>query len=223
MINPLLFVPSVRKINAVRESWEALPYDKFIVRMMLEPRAYKTGRDFFLENKKYTHIVIAPDDMVVDYDSFMTLLREVDEYEFSNIAGIANLDESNFDVYSCKPLGTDPTSRNYGTYYMKETLPKNKVISVGFTGFACQFIERELVEKLSFKGGCNNEMGCMDLQFTRELESMRIPQLVHTGTFFPHYRMEQYDKVIAWKNRGHEPDEGYTVFFEGGRKCPSML
>ena len=222
MINPLIFVPSVREIPEVIESWEKIPFDKLIVRMMLEPRAYKLGRDYFLDND-YTHIVIAPDDMVIDYDSFMTLLYDVEEYQLSNLAGISNLDQSDIDVYSCKPLGTDPRSKEDGTYYTKKTIPDG-IIEVGFTGFACQFIERELVKKLSFTGGCNNGMGCMDLQFTNELKDIGISQFVETNTFFLHLRNTQYQKVRAWKNRGdHTDDEGYTVLIRKGEKCPELL
>lgn len=221
MINPLVFIPSVREIPEVIESWNKLPFDKYIVRMMLEPRAYKTGRDFFLESD-YTHIVIAPDDMVIDYQSFMTLVEDIEEYELSNLAGVANLDQSDMSVYSCKPLGTDPTSKQNGTYYDVKTLPDG-IIDVGFTGFACQFIERSLVQRLSFTGGCNNGMGCMDLQFTNEMVEMGISQFVETNTFFPHLRNMQYQKVRAWKNRGeHTDDEGYTVFVKGGEKCPDL-
>ncbi len=215
-VNPLIFIPSVREIPEVMDSWNKIPYDKFIVRMMLEPEAYKTGRDFFLDNKEYTHIVIAPDDMVLDYESFMVLKKSIEEYGMSNIAGLANIDESNPDVYSCKPLGMDPTSASKGTYYEKGNLPKETIFEVGFTGFACQWIDRTLAENLSFKGGCNEGQGCMDLQFTRECNKMNVSQLVNKNTYFYHMRKAQALKVRAWKNGEHPPGEGYVLFIRTG-------
>jgi hypothetical protein len=218
MINPLIFVPSVRNIPQVIEALNALPYDKFITRLMLEHDAYKTGRDFFLEHKEYTHIVICPDDLVINYDSFMELLRAVDDYKLTNLSGIANLDETNMNIFSCKPLGTDPTSKSAGTYYTRQTLPSELFIEVGFTGFACQFIERELVENLSFKGGCNVGRGCMDLQFTNELKEMGKPQIVYTDSFFEHLRLLQIKEVTAWKNKAHDKNEESTIFVKKGQK-----
>lgn len=213
MINPLIFVPSVRKIPMVIDSWKKIPHDKLIVRMMLEPRAYKNGRDYFLEHEEYTHIVIAPDDMVLDYDSFMTLKRDVEEYDLSNLAGIANLGQDDPDIYSCKPTGVPLGQNTKGSYYEKGMIP-NHIFEVGFTGFACQWIERELVEKLSFTGWCNGGMGCMDAQFSKELDEMGMLQLVHPDTYFPHLRNEQYNEVRAWKNRAHTDNEGYMLIFD---------
>lgn len=217
MINPLIFIPSIRKIPRVMESWNEIQYDKLLVRMMLEPKAYKTGRDFFLEHEEYTHIVIAPDDMVLDYDSFMTLKRDVEEYEFSNIAGIANLGQDDPDIYSCKPIGIPLDQQTKGSYYERDNTPDH-IFTVGFTGFACQFIERELVKKLSFTGWCNGGMGCMDAQFSKEINEMGLSQIVDPDTYFPHLRNEQYDEVRAWKNRGTEAHIGYTVYLTNGEK-----
>lgn len=215
IINPLVFIPSVRQIPRVMESWGDIPYDKFLVRMMLEPRAYKTGREFFIDHEEYTHIVIAPDDMVIDYDSFMRLKNDVIEYGFSNISGLANLGQNDPDIYSCKPVGVPLGQNTKGSYYEKHNLP-DSIFEVGFTGFACQWIERKLVEKLSFTGWCNGGKGCMDAQFSKELSDMGIPQLVDPDTYFPHLRNEQYDEVRAWKNAAHEPDEGWTEFIRYG-------
>lgn len=213
-LNPLVFAPSIRNIERVMDSWNDLPCDIFVARYMKEPKAYQTGRDYFLEHEQYSHIVICPDDMVVDYDSFMAIYRAVDEYDFSNLAGVANLDETNFDVYACKPLEYDPESKTAGSYYTSDTLPENEIIEVGFTGFTCQFIERDLVELLSFTGGCNKGHGCMDLQFTRELQSLNIPQLLHTGTFFPHLRNTQQDQVHLFKNSEHDPSKESTYLIK---------
>ncbi len=216
-MNPLIFIPSVREIPRVIESWNELPYDKYVVRMKLEAPAYQDGRDFFLSHSEYTHIVIAPDDMVVDYDSFMTLQRDVKEYRLTNVAGIANLGQDDPDVYSCKPIGVPFIQKTKGSYYDKNNIP-NELFTVGFTGFACQWLERELVEKLSFKGWCNNGQGCMDAQFSTEMNEMVNMQIVDPKTYFPHLRNEQYDEVKAWKAKGSEFHIGYTVHLTDGQK-----
>jgi len=216
-MNPLLFIPSVRQIPEVIDSWNKLNFDKLVVRMKLERAAYKTGRDFFLHMKRYTHIIICPDDLVIDYDSFMMLKRNVSKYNLSNLAGISNLDEGNMDTYCCKPLGVSLTAKSKGSYYEKKNIPK-EIFEVGFTGFTCQWLERSLVEKLSFTGGCNDGAGCMDSKFTEEMIDMGEIQLVQPNALFYHMRMAEYHQVRAWKNRGHEKNEGYNIFLNKDEK-----
>lgn len=214
-LNPLLFCPSVRNIGKVRKSWQDIPYDKYVVRYKLEDNAYSDGRDTFLDNKKYTHLVICPDDLVIDYDSFMILKRDVEEYDFNNIAGVANLDESQPDVYSCKAVGIDPTSKEKGSYLEKSHfIDIHEPCMVGFTGFACQWIERSLVEQLSFTGGCNNGKGCMDLQFTREMDKLGIGQIINPDAFFYHMRNAQHLQVRKWKGMGEEKHRGWSYWIE---------
>lgn len=209
-INPLLFCPSVRNIGEVRQSWADIPHDKYIVRMKLEDEAYRDGRDMFLDNKEYTHLVICPDDLIIDYESFMILKEDVKKYNFCNIAGVANIDESQPDVYSCKAVGVDPTTKEAGSYLEKGDF--TGITAVGFTGFACQWIERSLVEQLTFTGACNGGRGCMDLQFTNEMDKLSIDQMVDFSAFFYHMRNAQHLKVRKWKNMGAEKHKGWSYW-----------
>ena len=207
-------MPSVRNIPEVIKSWNGLSYDKYIVKMKLEDIAYKDGRDYFLEHKEYTHLVICPDDLVLYYDAFMNLVRDIEEYKFTNICGISNLDEDRPDLYCCKPLDISVETKNHNCD--KEFADKldDKIIQVGFTGFSCQFLERKLVEKLSFGGGCNNGKGCMDFQMAYELNKLKVPMLVDFDSYFWHMRMAQLQKVKEWKSKPH--DEGYSVLCKSG-------
>lgn len=183
--------------------------------MRLEVDAYQTLRNYFLEHKEYTHLVICPDDLVIDYDSFMILKRDVEEYDFSNLAGIANIDESQPNVYCCKPLGIDITQNSKGSFYTKDTIPE-EVFEAGFTGFACQWINRELMEKLSFTGGCNNGEGCMDFKFTEEIGE---PQMVEPRAFFYHMRCAQIEQVKKWKNQDiNTRKPGFNILQKAGEK-----
>ena len=218
-INPLLFCPSPRSIPEVIQAWEVIPYDKLIVKNKPEDIAYKEGRKYFLENEQYTHLIICPDDLVLYYNSFFTLLFDVLDYGYSNLSGISNIDESQLDVYCCKPLGVDPTKKSKGSFYTKDTIPEDNIFEVGFTGFSCQFIDRELMEDLTFTGGCNNGSGCMDLQFTKECINLAVPQLVDKRAIFYHMRMAEYHQVRAWKNKakGHER-KSYTILLKSGER-----
>jgi hypothetical protein len=214
--NPLLFCPSPRDIPEVRATWDALPYDKYVVKKRLEPRAYQDGRNYFLRNKEYTHLVVCPDDMEVSKDSFYQLLWDIVEYDYPTIAGLSNIDEDRPTVYSAKPkkfmnYSLDHTPATKGSLYsrIKETyLPKDPIFEAGFSGFACQIIRRDLMEKVSFTGSCNNGTGCMDWKFTQECHKLGIKQMVDQRAFFFHRRRAQYREVMAWKKGPHTPDEG---------------
>ena len=65
-VNLLLFRGSPRSNIENVEMWNGiLPCDKLIIRFVSEFKAYKKAREFFIEHKEYTHLVIATDDIVV--------------------------------------------------------------------------------------------------------------------------------------------------------------
>ena len=215
-MKPLLFMPSPRSIPDVTNSWQYLPYDKYIVKNRLEKQAYQNGRDFFMDHDEYTHLVICPDDIIVDYDSMEILRRDVEEYEFNNICGVGMVDEEST-AFCCKPLGTPFDATGVGSYYYKindklrdncEVIP-NEITQVGFTGFMIQWLDRELVKKLSFEGGCEDGKGCMDIKMSEEMEKLEIPYIIEPHAFFTHLRFEQKRELKKWlKNGDHK---GYTV------------
>ena len=209
-------MPSPRDIEEVYDSWSNLPYDKYVVKNYLEKPAYQIGRDFFLENEEYTHIVICPDDIIIDYHAFELLKNTIQKNNISNLCGVAMVDETS-NAYACKPLGIPYDSMAGGSYYYRDKqrdyplLPVNKVIEVGYTGFMIQFLERELVEKLSFEGGCEKGEGCMDLKQSQEMDGLDERYFVHTGAFFTHLRRVQYEETKEWIKNG-EHTKGYTVY-----------
>jgi hypothetical protein len=215
-INPLLFAPSVRNIPEVIESWNKIPYDKYIVKMKPEPEAYKDGRDYFLDHEEYTHIVICPDDLVIDYDSFMMLVNDTEEYELSNISGVANIDENQPELYATKRLGVAPTLKHKSAHFTKQELDAldDEIMEVSFTGFGCQFIERELVKKLSFSG-LNNTPHNLDQQMSLEMIELSLPLLINKNAFFYHMRNAQYLKVRSWKSSNIKP-KGWSVLVKAG-------
>jgi hypothetical protein len=220
-MKPLLFIPSVREIPEVIDSWNALPYDKFIVKYRLEKEAYQNGKNFFLNHEEYTHLVICPDDLVLHYDAFEMLKRDVEEHDFLNLCGVSFVDEDS-SAYCCKPMGVDITKSTKESYYQKtgtkgikdnQILP-NEIFDVSFTGFTCQWISRDLMEKLSFDGGCNDGKGCMDLQFAYDMKG--IPMLVEPNAYFTHLRNRCKNEVKEWLVNGDHT--GYSVYLKNGEE-----
>ncbi len=215
--NPLIFIPSVKNIQTVWDSWDKLLYDKFVSRGRREIPAYKAGVDYFKKHKQYTHFVICPDDLVIATDSFNILKRDIEEYGYNNICGVSNVDEDSPDYYCCKPYGLNPATkgRNF-TNEDKQQLTDN-IIQVGFTGYSCQFLDRDLTEKLSFTGACNNDEGCLDLRMALEMNKMEIPMLVDFDANFWHMRKHSRKQAYEWvRDTTHTPDEGYTITYKAG-------
>ena len=217
-MNPLLFMPSPRNIPEVESSWNDLPYDKFIVKNELEKPAYQKGREFFISHDEYDYIVICPDDIIINRESFNVLKVTVEMLEMSNLCGVAMVDETSR-AYACKPIGVPFDAQSFGSYYYSphmnkrkfELLPKNEVLEVGYTGFMIQFIRRDLLNHLSFEGGCQNGTGCMDIKQSQEMQKLKLPYLVHTGAFFTHLRRRQYKENKEWiKNGDHT--KGYVIY-----------
>ena len=212
-------MPSPRSITEVEASWNDIPYDKYVVKNELEKPAYQIGREFFLSHAEYDYIVICPDDIIIDYDSFELLKREVEENQLSNLCGVAMVDELS-EAYACKPVGVPFNAMSGGSYYYRPSpllregwkiIPDSQILEVGYTGFMIQFLERWLVELyLSFDGGCDDGAGCMDLMQSREMKKVGMPYLVHTGAFFTHLRRRQYKETKEWIRNG-DHTKGYTI------------
>ena len=207
----MLFCPSPRDIEPVKESWKKIPFDKFVVKNKLEETAYREGKQFFLDHTEYTHLVVCPDDLEIDYESFCVLFHDVNTQGYPTIAGISNIDETQPDTYCCKPLGLDYSAdkpdATKGTFYETNTLPNECIFEVGDAAFTCQWISRGLMKKLSFSG-ING--GYMDWKFSKECHKLGIPQMVDKRATFYHRRFEQKKQLMEWLKGPHPPDEGHS-------------
>ncbi len=165
--------------------------------------------EYFKKHKEYTHFVICPDDLVINSNSFNLLCRDIEEHDFSNICGISNIDEERPDYYCCKPLGLNPKTK--GRNFTKEDKDEltDSIVQVGFTGYSCQFLERDLVEQLSFTGACNKDQGCLDLQMALEMSELKLPMMVDFNADFWHMRTHSRKQAYDWVKGTHHPDEGY--------------
>jgi len=215
-MKPLLFMPSPRNIPEVYASWEELPYDRYVVKNKLEREAYQNGRDFFLSHDEYTHLVICPDDIILDYDAFELLKRSVEEGNYNNLCGVGMVDETS-NAYCCKPLGVPLDAKSGGSYFYKETyrhykLLPDEITQVVYTGFMVQWLDRDLVYNISFGGGCEDGEGCMDLLMAKELRYMGIPYLIEPKAYFTHLRNRGSKELKEWKRNGDH--KGYEIYVE---------
>jgi hypothetical protein len=198
-LRPLIFIPKVRNIEKVVNSWDHLPYDKLVVENFKEEDAYHFAKYYFLLQEHYTHLVICPDDLVIDHDAFEALKRQVDEYDLSNLSGIANHTQGLPDDYCCQKIESvnyDYTDGSAAEYYTSDNIP-SELFMAGFTGFCCQWIDRELMSKITFNG-TNDRGNSLDWQFARELYKLEIPLMVYPDSKFEHLSKEQRRELRQW-------------------------
>jgi len=199
-------MPSPRDIPQVKKLWHELPYDKYIVKYTPELEAYTIARDFFLKHNEYTHFVVCPDDLEVTKEGLETLLNYTKLYPI--ISGISNIDEDRPYVYAVQPLGCDftrdhpPSQKWYSDDgdYNGVRMPDKLIIQVGHSGFCCEVISREVMDKVSWVGSSNGGRGHFDWQFSKDCHELGIPIHVHFSVNFWHRRNEQQIKTMLHKN-----------------------
>jgi len=101
---PLLAIPSPRDLVQFHQAIEKVTdIDKLWIKYCPSPITYPTIRKEFLSNKsnqKYTHLIICPDDLVIDrqklqylIDDYQNLLSK-EEQDTTIISGFCNVDDS---------------------------------------------------------------------------------------------------------------------------------
>lgn len=165
--------------------------DVLYVRFLFQQNAYDTARTFFLD-RDYTHFVIIPDDLVVTMESYNYLMEDVSKGT-DIIAGWCNNTATRVetDTNICMNFLSDkpPSSCIYQDYRFDpiSTLValSPAIIQCKFSGFAMQFISRNIIERIPFRsdGGC-----CVDTCLAHDLVDRNIPQYVDTRARMTHLR-----------------------------------
>lgn len=189
-INPLICSASPRDIEIVKRELDKIPQDKIIAKYYREGTALRILRDYFLRHKEYTHMVMAPDDLVITKSGFDKLLEDVDKYRFAYLGGLCNLRWG--DLRYAVGMFYDGMTINYG--WLNKTGVKEQVkeqgwhiIQVGFNGWICGFIERSIVEKVPFRGWDGIE-SAYDSAFTEDCYHRGIPIHTETDVCFRHLK-----------------------------------
>lgn len=213
-MKPLIFSPSPRNIPAVLELWEGLKYDHLIEKYRQPLTAYQNAKRLFLEHD-YTHLVVCPDDLEVTNQAIEQLIEDVKTYDYPVISGMCNVDESQPTTYNIQRVGCDYTVNHpavhKGAWYEIGDLPNEDIFEVGFSGFPCEMIARDVMEQVSFKGSSNDNSSNMDWQFTGECNKLGIKIMVDKRVNLYHRRMEQYAEAKAFKSGKTHRDDGASL------------
>lgn len=196
VVKSLIASPSPRDLVEVKEALDQIKEDKLFVKYYKEKYAYRIIRNFFLERPEYNYLVICPDDLVVTNEGFQRLKKKVEQTNLPVLAGVCNLSWNEMDTYSfCMNVSgfkfvTLETFQNIKNQQQIGILPKdnNGILKVGHEGFACTFISREVMEKVSFEGLNDDKDAHFDWAFSLECSKLQIPLHVYLEARFLHLR-----------------------------------
>jgi hypothetical protein len=175
--------------------------DKLLVKYHNSDEAYSIIRNFFLEHKEYTHLLIYAEDVLATPDVVKLLIMDARLLNYPVVTGWLNYDfKRNWVAISTKDLSKTKVTIAEQYYFLKPTdmlFYDNPLMEVTFTGMPLTLIRRDVVEKTTFKPysyvydnllGTFMRLGTMfDLQFCLECRRLSIPIILDKRVFTVHF------------------------------------
>ena len=194
-INFLLCSPSPRDIKIVYEELKKCPYDRLYAKYFPETTAYNKMRDYFLAHEEYTHFVICPDDLVIMNENIQAIRKELEKFDYDSLAGVCNVDLAenrellNITTNLPHPQRTVP-ERGQPGWRFYDWIPRHKrfdekIITVPFSGFAAQAINRKTLKRFKFQddstfnGTPDLQTGSIDCMWANQLAFVKPPVKQH--------------------------------------------
>ena len=203
-VNPLLCSPSPRDLKNVYDSLKKTGYPRLYAKYYPEKIAYNLMRDYVLEHEEYTHMVICPDDLLIDKEHITNLIKTLEIKDYPILSGVCNVDlNDNKDKLDITenlphPKRTIPNRKLVGwrfySWVPKNTRFVNPIIRVPFSGFAAQFISREaltrykFVDDAKYNGTPDMITGAIDVMFANVCAIENVPIMVDTRVRMKHLK-----------------------------------
>lgn len=212
----LIGVPSPRNIKEVQEHWDTWDHDVLIVKNKPQIDAYTRLRNEFIRNIDYTHFCLIPDDLVVPKEKLELLWRLVESHDYPVVSGYCNIDESQLNVYNLQLDITDNDHPSADGWLNKNMIPvDDEVFELGFSGFPCMIIRRDVMMNVSWLGAGNIGLGSFDWKFCQDCKRLGIPVRVARDCKLYHMRFAQLEEVKKFKKNA-KPDDGYLKWIKHG-------
>lgn len=235
--NVLIAIPSPRDIDEIKESLEKITkYDKLWIKYSPEWVTYPLMRRHFLhhESNHYTHLIISPDDLIIDQKSVDTLLKDYElipeqDRDTTILSGFCNVDTSTHVKeanISDEDTSIEPNRHKRFYRFMKlERLrkyarqnPDNPLIPVFFSGFALIVIPRKVVEQIefrndSFTGKFDEDGCCVDVMFCHDVHKKGYKILVDSRVDLQHLKYSD-TSTSALLQQQNKTKNDYYYYFE---------
>lgn len=198
-LNPLVAIPSPRDIPEFRQAADEClsGFDRVWFKywpQSTEP--YKHIRDYFLKRTQYTHLIILPDDLVVNIIGVTRLLLSVyaEPTKYLVLMGNCQVQWGSLLfalTHNLPSLKRQDRIYAWWTLNDVETVTTN-IVQVPHCGTPFAILAREVVEKVSFdndKKWNNDTVGFSeDVVLSHELHDLGIPLYVDTSVIFQHLK-----------------------------------
>ena len=198
---PLVAIPSPRNIKAFEDAVDDELEEYDVVWFKYFPQwadPYAKIKSFFLSHKKYTHLIILPDDLIVTREGVGKIvdliLKNPDRYRV--IMGNCRTEFNAPYMAMTKNLpDLDRKTRVYEWYTWQEVHKFNNMpVKVKHAGTPFAVLRRDVVEQVSLDNDYywNQDTGSAgtseDVVLSHDLHRLKIPIYVHTGVEFTHLR-----------------------------------
>jgi hypothetical protein len=223
-LNPLICSPSPRDIPRWLEAMKKLDFvDRLYCKYFTpEKLAYDIGRNYFITHEEYTHLVIIPDDLIVEPDQLKSMITTVERTDFPVFSGVANMDlTAGKDMFSISfdVIHIDPNRRRYSLISREEIneyARRGRYMKVNWAGFPCMFIRRDIVEKFEFnldgiaRHDSNGFTGCCtDTVFCFECYICDVPIYVDPAVQMLHLKISDSYKEYFYAGTSDHPSHAY--------------
>lgn len=200
-IQMLIASPSPRNIPAFNEAVDDELEEYDVVLFKYFPQAsepYKRIKRYFLKRKRYTHLAILPDDLVVDREGVNKLVELVlsDPRRYTVVMGNCFVEyglPSLQYIFTSNLPALKREDRKYD-WIPAETPQVGPVVTAPYCGTPFAILSREVVEKVTFDTDLKwnkfhgNVGFSEDVVLAHDLKKFDIPIYVHTGAFFDHLK-----------------------------------
>lgn len=212
--NIVLGILNPRNIPEVMQNFEKniTNIDKVYIKFYApEYDAYEELRNWFLDHKEYTHLMLIADDCIIEPNHIDRLRWGVYKNDFPVLTGFGNVNLTDkIDVYTISfkeiPINRDSRGDSFHTLVRHKELFSESLersyfgdyFKVKWCGFGLTTIRRDVVEQIPFeddsryngkpaKTGC-----CLDTTFSYECNQRDIPIWVDPYVKVKHLRINDY-------------------------------
>ena len=201
-INPLLFYMNIADYEEIKKDLKEIPCDQYHTNYMPYPMPHNLAREFFINHKEYTHLIVCPQDLHAKKQHYEKLIKTIKETNFDVISSVCNVERPGHRTLShkwniCKKIPSKDRTRRYYNW-VPITAKLLGIMQVEFQGFAFTAISRKVMERISivdgeplFRGATHktNERfsAAPDLTFCHNCKAAGIPIYANTDIRITHY------------------------------------
>jgi len=161
-------------------------------------------RKWFLDHTEYTHLVICPDDLIIEKQHVDALIAVLEDNNYPVLAGVCNVNMADKKhLLSITENLPHPQrwvpARNQLGWRWYSWIPENRIFDPPvqaflFSGFACQFLRRDVVKRYrfiddaKFNGTPDLITGAIDVMFSNTCAIEKIPIMADTRVRMQHLK-----------------------------------